>query len=303
MGGVRRRNDERLGCSGDDRECAGCGGRHGGIAAEPLRHGEPVANLRDIEQRPFQIPHAYFVPQSLSACQPGTSGGMERASERAFTLVELLVGIAIAAIVFSLLASVANRVVATASSTESRVQAGAAAQVLLARLDAESASAWAVYVPPSDIDGIANADGHELDFYTEDGAHRSYSWAYLFNAKQQTVTRYAYGAGSTVATDTFAPIASFAVRSVPASQLGANDPLFSGAAAQDVRYPIPSLPSAIAGNAAVFLHVVSTGVELNDALTSATAPTTFTVVINYTPSPAPLPTPTPTPIPVTVPPP
>jgi type II secretory pathway pseudopilin PulG len=227
---------------------------------------------------------------------------VEREGGRGFTLVEVLAGVATATIVLSLLVGLAARLTRSAASVETLAQASNAAGLLATRLDAETASAWAVFVPPSDLDGAPNADGHELDFYTEDGAHRPYTWAYRFDAVAHSVTRYAYAPGdSPVATDTFSPIDSFAATTLRATEIASADPLLAGATVTDVAYPMPSMPAAVGGNGAVQLRVGAAGVALQRLLTSQTVPTTFTVLVRYSPSPPPVATPTPTPIAVSTP--
>ena len=83
-----------------------------------------------------------------------------------FTLIELAVGAAIAAVI-TLAALVAVRQFGIAAAhADARVRDGAAVDRLSERLEAEAAGAWAVYVPASDAYGNANADGHEVAFFT-----------------------------------------------------------------------------------------------------------------------------------------
>jgi type II secretory pathway pseudopilin PulG len=193
-----------------------------------------------------------------------------RERERGFTLVEYVIGAAIASVM--LLLAVAF------SSLDVRVQSSSAAERLAERLETEAASAWAVYAPgPS-----------EVDFFSEDGSHRAYTWSYAYDAATKMVAR---SSG-----ERFGPFDSFSVTAVSVAQLGAIDPLFSGARATPVTYRYAASAQAIGGNALVDVHVAGSGVDRTMLLASATAPTTFTVVVNYTPSPAPVPTATPTPL-------
>ncbi len=220
-----------------------------------------------------------------------------RENQAGFTLVELVIGAAIAAVVIGGLVLFASRLAQTTATLDARVQGQSAAQRLMERLPVEAASAWAVYVPATDVNGNANADGHEIDFFTEDGSHRPYSWAYAFDAAQKTVTRYAFAPGTAAsAGEVIAPIDTFAASTVSVSQLGTIDPLFAGATATPVTYAFDASSSAVGGNALIQLQLGANGVDRRELLASGTAPTTFTVIVNYTPSPTPVITPTPVPL-------
>ena len=221
--------------------------------------------------------------------------------EAGFTLVELVIGAAVAAIVIGGLVLLASRLAQATSALGTRVQSQGAAERLMERLPSEAASAWAVYVPSTDVNGNANSDGHEVDFFTEDGSHRAFSWAYSFDAAQKCITRYAFARGTTPsAGEVIQPVDAFVATTVTITQIGAVDPLFAGATATAVTYGFDAAPGASGGNALVQLQIGASGVETNELLASESAPTTFTVIVNYTPSPTPVVTPTPTPIPFTL---
>lgn len=225
------------------------------------------------------------------------TGFLVRESQAGFTLVELVIGAAIAAVVIGALVAFASRLAQTTSALGTRVQSQSAAQRLMERLTAEAASAWAVYVPATDVNGNANADGHEIDFFSEDGSHRAYSWAYSFDATQKAITRYAFAPGTAaIAGEAIGPIDTFAATTVPVTQVGTIDPLFAGSSASPVLYRFDASPSAVGGNALVRLQIGASGVNRSELLASGGAPTTFTVIVNYTPSPAPIVTPTPVPL-------
>ncbi len=226
--------------------------------------------------------------------------GRVRESQAGFTLVELVIGAAIAAVAIGGLVVFASRLTQTTSALGTRVQSQSAVERFMERVAAEAASAWAVYVPLTDVNGNANADGHEIDFFTEDGSHRPYSWAYTFDAAQKRVTRYAFAPGSPPsAGEVLAPIDAFGASTVAVTQLGTIDPLFAGTTATPVTYAFDASPSAIGGNALIRLQIHASGVDRSELLASGSAPTTFTVIVKYTPSPTPIVTPTPTPIPFT----
>ncbi|MBV8639690.1 MAG: prepilin-type N-terminal cleavage/methylation domain-containing protein [Candidatus Eremiobacteraeota bacterium] len=220
-----------------------------------------------------------------------------RESQAGFTLVELMIGAAITAIVIGALVAFASRLTLTTTALGARVQSQSAAERLMERLTTEAASAWAVYVPSTDVNGNANADGHEIDFFSEDGSHRPYSWSYTFDATHQQITRYAYAPGAPASPgETIGPVDRFTATTVSVTQLGSVDPLFAGATATPVSYGFDTAASAVGGNALVQLQIRSFGVDRSELLASGTAPTTFTVIVNYTPSPTPVATATPFPL-------
>ncbi len=218
------------------------------------------------------------------------------ASERGFTLIEVTIGAAIAAVVMWSLVAFAARTAASARLLAARGDAQARADRLSERLASEAASAWAIFVPPTDVTGASNADGHELDLFGEDAGHRAYAFAYRYDAATHTLARYAYAPGrAAVETDLLGGYDAVSAVAYPASALAdpaspAYDPLFAGVHAPDVAHAFTALPIARGGNGVVLLHLRAAGVERDDVLASGSAPTAFTVVIAYTPSPAPTPT-------------
>jgi len=226
---------------------------------------------------------------------------MER--QAGFTLIETLVGAAIAAVMVWTLLAMADRLIVAAGAANQRVVAGANAGRLVERLSSEAASSLAVYVPATDALGQSNGDGHELDFYAQDGAHRSYAWAYTFDVGTHTLTRYTRSGGAPVAGDTLADIDRFTAAPATVAQLGlpsspAYDPLFAGANATDVPYSFATMPNAVGGNRLVVVQLAASGVDRSVLLATQDAPTAFTVVVTYTPSPPPPVTPTPSPVPM-----
>jgi type II secretory pathway pseudopilin PulG len=227
---------------------------------------------------------------------------MER--QAGFTLIETLLGAAIAVLMMWTLVAMADRLVASAAAANLRLRAGANATRLIERLSSEAASSLAVYVPATDALGQSNGDGHEVDFFAQDGAHRSYAWAYTFNTAAQTLTRYTLtGGGAPLAGDALGGIDAFSATAASVTQLGSSsslayDPLFAGVNAPDVTYTFDAMPNAIGGNRLVVVQIVASGVNRSVLLASDDAPTAFTVVVDYTPSPAPVVTATPSPIPI-----
>jgi Tfp pilus assembly protein PilV len=225
---------------------------------------------------------------------------MERC-ERGFTLVETLIGATIAVFLIWGVLVLADRYAAASSELDARLTAQTSADRFVERLSSEAASAWAVFVPQNDIFGNANGDGHEIDFFTEDGSHRPYSWAYAFGAKTKTLTRYTYASNAApVAGEVVGTLDAFSATAVDVTALAdsasaAYDPLFASSIAPVVRYAFAAMPSASGGDGLVRVHLAANGVDRTELLASGTAPTSFTVTIAYTPSPVPQTTATPVP--------
>ncbi len=221
-------------------------------------------------------------------------------SQRGFATIELLVSAAIAFFLIWGLIAVANRCAAWAASENATLAGQSAAATLAERLGSEADSSWAVFVPTNDVLGASNGDGHEVDFFTEDGAHRPFAWAYRYDAASRLVTRYSYAPGiGAQAGESAGPFDSFAAVAVAAPSITA-DRLFAGASVPGVQYHFDTMPEAIGGNGLVHVAIRARGIVENEMLASATAPTSFTVVLNYTPAPPPA-TPTPGAIPTLTP--
>lgn len=222
------------------------------------------------------------------------------AREDGFTLIETLVATTIGASLIVLLAVFVNCFVFSAASLDARLQAQMAADHLIERLISDASSAWAVYVPQNDVFGNGNQDGHEVDYFSEDGAHRTYSWAYTYDATSRHLLRYSFARGQEAQKDQdLGAFDSFSATAVTASQLGTIDPLFANSTIPSVTYGYDAAPGATGGNGMVRINLSASGVERSEMLASSTAPTTFTVIVTYTPSPAPTPEPIATPPPWT----
>lgn len=229
----------------------------------------------------------------------GTQPAMR--GQAGFTLIEVVVGAAIGAVLLWCVLTFANRTIFGEEALGERLQASAGAAHALERMSSEAASALAVYVPASDAFGNANGDGHEIDFFTRDASHRPFAWAYDFNASSRTLTRYGLGGSAPAAGETISGIDAFSATPATVNDLDnasspAYDPLFAGANAIDVPYAFTDMPGAIGGNRLVVLQITASGVERRETLASPDAPTSFTVVVTYTPSPAPVVTATPAPL-------
>ncbi|MBV8490881.1 MAG: prepilin-type N-terminal cleavage/methylation domain-containing protein [Candidatus Eremiobacteraeota bacterium] len=211
--------------------------------------------------------------------------------QQGFTLAEVLVATAIAFVLGWLLLRLDANASGAASRAGARAGAAGSAGRLAERLESDATSAWSVFVPDTDVQGAANADGHELDFANEDASHDRRWWAYDFDATTQTVTSYAYVPdGAPTAGERFPSVASFSARGFAISAIGdpaspIYDPLFAGASAVPVDFHFGWNARALGGNHVVRVTFDGDGSANDLLLSSATAPTHFTVVVQYTPPP------------------
>lgn len=216
-------------------------------------------------------------------------------AQRGFTLAETLVAAAIAFVIGWQLLALAHALVLGTSHLDARLRARSAADRLEERLTGDAAGAWSVFVPPRDVFGGYNADGHELDFVTEDAAHRTFWWAYAYDGAAQRVTSYAYEPGGAPAPgETFDGIGAFAAHAHPITDLleprsEAYDPLFAGSTVTPIEVPFDWNPAARGGNGVVRVRLRGGGAARDALLAAGTAPTRFTVVVDYTPAPSPSP--------------
>ena len=215
------------------------------------------------------------------------AGGLH---QRGAALLDLVVGAAAALVVFSLLVAVLHALVVTAASRHAVMLARTQSDQLLERMRSEAASAWSIAVPAADITGESNADGHEVDFVSEDATRRIFHWVYRFDAAAQTVTRYVVAAGSSPAPGSSASgITGFTARLFPASALTdpaspIYDPLFAGASVVPVEYAFGG-GGAVGGNALVQITIRAAQTSRTELFSTGVAPTQFTVVVRYTPQP------------------
>lgn len=215
---------------------------------------------------------------------------MER--QRGFSLIEVLVATAIASIVGWQLLILTHTTILEAAHLDERLRGRTAVDRLDEGLASDAATAWSVFVPPRDVNGMTDADGHELDFVTEDASHRSYWWAYTFDAAARRVTKYAYTRdGPPVAGEVYDGIEAFQARAHPITDLTkraneAFDPLFADADVTPVDMPFGWNAAATGGNHFVRLAFAASGSDRVAILASGTAPSHFTVVVDYTPPPA-----------------
>lgn len=213
-------------------------------------------------------------------------------AQRGFSLVETLVASAIALLVGWQLLSMTHAAILGASKLDGRVRARGAADGLEERLTADAATAWSIFVPGNDLDGNRNDDGHEIDFVTEDASHRPLWWAYAYDARAKSVTRYAYAPGEpAIPGERYEPLDAMSAQTHTLDALahpgsGIYDPLFARSALENVDVPYGWNSLAVGGNHLVAVRIAGTGVERSLLLAAAAAPSHFTVIVTYTPRPS-----------------
>lgn len=176
--------------------------------------------------------------------------------------------------------------------------------VLADRLEADADSAWAIFTPPADVLGNSNADLHEVDFFMRDAQSRPYFWAYRYDAAAQTLQRYVYAAPGAVPVADGTPVFSithFLAQTFPITTLSDSSsplfsPLYQGAnlTAAAVHFGFAAQPWIAGGNQITMVEIENAYAVRSLQLATQTAPSGFTVVIQYSPSPSPIP-PTPAP--------
>lgn len=208
-------------------------------------------------------------------------------------LFEVLIAAAIAFVLTWLLVRLASQTIFVTAHLDTRLTARSATDRLAERLESDAAGAWSIFVPDGDVFGTNNADAHELDFTTQDASHRTYWWAYNYTAAARRVTVYAYTPGTPpIAGDVFEGITGFGAESHPVTDLGnpnsdIYDALFAGATVTPVDFDFGwSLSAANGGNRLTRVQLEASGVDRTILLSSATAPTHFTIVVEYTSPPA-----------------
>jgi prepilin-type N-terminal cleavage/methylation domain-containing protein len=207
--------------------------------------------------------------------------------QRGFTLVEVLVAAGISAMLAAIAIGLAHAAIGWSQRASAVADAQTALDRLEERFDAESAGAWSIFVPANDVLGNANADGHEVEIATEDALRRPSFRAYRYDANAQTIAEYVYGsAGATpIATgDVTTGVTAFSAINGSASALAG--PLFANASILDATVPLPfGVPEAVGGNRLTIVSATIGHFERDIVLASATAPSSYTVVLRYTPAP------------------
>ncbi|HET7813525.1 MAG TPA: hypothetical protein VFL13_04060, partial [Candidatus Baltobacteraceae bacterium] len=208
----------------------------------------------------------------------------------------MLVAAGIAMLLALLCASIAKSALSSFTHAGARFRDASTLAHLSSLWYAEQDDAWAIFTPPNDLTGKPNADGHELDFYAQDESGTDRFWAYSFDAPSHTLTRYVYSAPGASATidQTFSGIASFAAHTYPLTALQDSSspiysPVYANATLHDgaVRFFAATAPWIAGGNQITDVRVTSTTQTLEFHLSTQSAPSGYTVVLNYTPAPSP----------------
>jgi type II secretory pathway pseudopilin PulG len=214
-----------------------------------------------------------------------------RAFERGFTLIEVLFAAAGFVVLTVGLVMLFGGFVQGAAKQSAQQGASEAAFRVVANLERDAQTAIAIFIPANDVLGNANADGHEVDFYTKDATRTAFFAAYRFDAAALTITRYTYAQPGSPATAGGSPIpaTSFSATRLLASAL-ANDPavapLLGGYTPQDISLQV-GYTGVTAGNALVSVTVVTSAKNLTVRLLPGVLPAAFTIVGTSTPTPAP----------------
>ena len=192
--------------------------------------------------------------------------------------------------------SVAKSALSNFTHTGARFRDAATLTRLSSLWYAEQDDAWAIFTPPADVSGKPNTDGHELDFYTRDESGTDRFWAYTFDSNAQTLTRSTYAApGASARVDqVFTGIASFHAQTYPLTALQDTaspiySPMYASATVQNgaVRFFSQSAPWIAGGNQITDVRIANAQQSLEFHLSTQSAPSGYTVVLNYTPAPSP----------------
>src|SRR5690348_17742539 len=96
-----------------------------------------------------------------------------RSHARGFSLFEIVITVAISVVVgWLLFHALAQLLLAGRQQGARDLELSTIAQ-LTDKLTTEEDDAWAIYVPPADVLGKSNADGHEVDFFARDGKEQT----------------------------------------------------------------------------------------------------------------------------------
>jgi hypothetical protein len=158
----------------------------------------------------------------------------------------------------------------------------------------EAASAWAIFLPPSDVLGFPNCPAalcHEVDFFMRDTAGNAHFWAWRFDAATQVLQRYTYGdandpaASLSASGPPFTGLTSFAAHALAASEIA--NPALRAYTPKDVSLNL-GFPGVNGGNALTVLDVENSGERIVREFLPATTPSGFDVVAGtFTPPAAP----------------
>ncbi len=212
--------------------------------------------------------------------------------QRGFTLVEILVSTAIAVTIGLALAAFTHAVAGWGVRAAAATNAQATLDGLTERWYAQSATAWSVFTPAIDVLKTSNGDGHEFDIATVDSQRRPSFRAYRYDANAHALTEYAYASpgSAPIVGNTVADVSTFEAHTYSASALSDNaspayDPLFADSHIENADVAVGLGAEALAGNRITRIHITSEHEDRSIVLSSETAPSSFTIVLTYTPPP------------------
>jgi prepilin-type N-terminal cleavage/methylation domain-containing protein len=223
-----------------------------------------------------------------------------REGQRGFTVLEILLALAIALPVAITLAGVVRLASGGAEATAGFAAQAAAMNDFVERLDAESHGAAALFVPATDVLGNPSCDPdgecRELDFFTRDTQGNAHFWAYRFDPLAHAIQRYAYatlgasGPQGVQPSGDALPMRKFEVRRVPISKVRV--PGLASYPPKDVSVAL-GYPGVTGGNALAIVNLSNDAFHLRRELVPHLAASGFTVIVGtYAPSPPPTPQPT-----------
>jgi len=117
---------------------------------------------------------------------------MKARGRRAYTLIELLIGLAVGLLSLGLILSAIMGMVNATRTVRQHQADFTSANELMDALLRSSDSATAMFIPAVDILGTANTDGHALGFLAKGHADVPYFWQFVYDANAHTVTEYDY---------------------------------------------------------------------------------------------------------------
>lgn len=181
-------------------------------------------------------------------------------SQRGLTLLELVVAMAVLAVVALVTGGLVGHALHWGDSVAARNREQTALEELAARWQAEADAAWAI-----------SAQGSELQFYRRDGFGQPHV---------STYTSPVPGVG------TFSAL-TYPITALQDPSSPIYNPLYAGAVLQPVA--VQFAPGALGGNALTAVTIASEHYVRAMLLTTRTAPSGFTIVLRYTPAPTPTP--------------
>jgi type II secretory pathway pseudopilin PulG len=117
---------------------------------------------------------------------------MNQQGQAGLTLIETMVAIAIAAGVLLGIIVVFHNFVNVATKSAAQQHTSVTLAQFMDKLEADANSSIAIFVPATDVNGVSNVNGHEVDFYTIDGSKNPHFWAYNFSSATHSIQKYTY---------------------------------------------------------------------------------------------------------------